>query len=32
MTRLEEWVGVFAASATIFLSIAIAVLVLTRGS
>jgi hypothetical protein len=32
MTRLEEWIGVLAATATIFLSVAIAVLILDRGS
>ena len=32
MTRLEEWLGVLAAATTVFLSVAIAVLVLARGS
>jgi CHASE1-domain containing sensor protein len=32
MTRLDDWIGVLAAVATILLSLAIAALVLERGS
>jgi hypothetical protein len=32
MSRLEEWVGVLAAITTVFLSVAIAILILDRGS